>query len=717
MIESPAAAPSRGRSPAPPDSRLFTPRRVAVVGASESRDTFQGKAIRYLVERGFRGEVYPVNPRYERVLGRRCHRSVRELPEPIDAAVVAVRADRVLDVLADSAAQGCRLAVVVSTITGGAGGGPSWRREVADLVARTGMRVVGPNCVGVVNFVHGITLGTSTISERDELLRGSIGLVSQSGALLGSILDQAQDEGCGFSYAISAGDEADLTLAEYLRFLADDPDTSVILAYVEGIRDYDGLIAAAEVARRSGKPIFACKLGRSRKGVEVAATHTGALAGTDRAVDALFREAGIVRVDTPEDLFRAAALYQRTGPLKSTGVAIFSASGGAAGLLADRCELHGLDLPPPTAAVSARLRERTGIELPHNPFDILRRPVANLSRVSDALRDLAADERFGVTVVGMTMVYFLDHVADMVLDAVAASVGRVVVCWPAGSVMREQVDRLRAAGVPVFDDADACLRAVRAVQSASRPLRALTALTFDAPVRRVASETGWLLEHEAKELLAEHGIPVTREAEAASAEEAVQAARRLGYPVALKILSEDVPHKSDVGGVLLRIDGDAQVRDGFRTIVRDVSLRMKGARIRGALVQEMAEGGAEVLLGTKDEPGLGPILVFGLGGVYAEIFDDVAVRPARFLTRAMVHEMIRETKAHVLLSGTRGRPPLDVDAIVDTAMDLARLALSHRDSIDQIDVNPLMVFERGRGVMAVDALVRLHGSPPSTASA
>ena len=458
---------------ASPDASLFSPRRVAVVGASESRDSFQGKAIRYLLNRDFAGEVFPVNPRYEALYGRRCHASVSGIPGSIDAAVVAVRGELVPGVLAECAERGCRLAVVISTITADAGGGSEWRRSLADLVERTGMRVMGPNCVGLVNFVGGFTLGTSTISERKELLRGRIGLLSQSGALLGSILDQAQDEGCGFSYAISAGDEADLTFGDYVRFLAEDPDTDVITAYVEGIWDYDAFLAATSAAQRNGKPVFVCKLGRSVRGVEVAATHTGALAGTDRAIDALLREAGVIRVETPEDLYRAAALYERTGRLKSTGVAIFSASGGAAGLLADRSELHGLELPPPSPSVSERLREDTGIDLPHNPLDILRRPIAEASRVSDALRVLSSDERFGVTIVGMTMVYFLDHVAEVVIEGVKGSRGHVVVCWPAGGLMREQVERLRAAGIQVFGDADACLRAIRAVQACSRPPRAL----------------------------------------------------------------------------------------------------------------------------------------------------------------------------------------------------------------------------------------------------
>jgi acyl-CoA synthetase (NDP forming) len=698
--------------------RLIRPRGVAIVGASSDPSRTTGRPLRYLLKHGFRGTIYPVNPRAEAVEGIPCYPSVAALPAAPDVGLVLVGPERVPDALRELARLGTPSAIVLAggyAEVGEAGAA----RQAALKEAAGPMRLLGPNTIGLVNVVDGVALSPSVALEIAPLTPGSVGLVSQSGGLLGSVLSRAEARGIGFSRLISTGNEADLEVADFLEYLVDDPVTSTIALYLEGLRDVERFRRAARRAAESGKPIVAFKVGRSEAGACSASSHTGALAGSDRVYDALFEQYGVIRAATFSDLLDVsgalAAGRRPAGPC----LAILTSTGGAGVLVADACGVVGFEAPPPDAATVERLAGVLAGEAAlaeRNPIDVT---LAGLDSAifRSAISALLASPTYDalVVIVGSSGIEQPELAAGPVLESLAES-NKPLLVYVSPSAPNI-ISYLNRRDVPAFDTPEGCAAALAALGRASevrspivpspRPSTGERAVVHH--LGSLARSSGRLNEVESKRLFARFGIPSVQERVAASPVAAAEAARVLGSHdgrVVLKVLARDLSHKSEVGGVLVGVPvADAgHEATGLLLAVREGAPR---ARIDGVLVQELVQGGVETILGFTRDPQVGPAILFGAGGLAAEVYEDVVIRLPP-IDRAEALAMIGRLKSHPLFTGFRGRPAADVDALADAIVAFSELVLTLGDRLVEAEINPLFVLPAGQGVVAADGLAVLR---------
>ena len=687
--------------------RLIRPKSVAIVGASADPTKTAGRPLRYLKHHGFTGEIYPINPRYQELDGTRCFPDVASLPGVPDAAIILVGADRAETYVRDLSQCGVGAAIVL------AGGyaevdAEGQRRQVALRTAAGSMRLLGPNTVGVVNVTDRVTLSASGALDVEGLRAGKIGLVSQSGGILGSTLSRAAFRGAALSRLIATGNEADLEISDFIDYLIDDPETSVIALYVEGLRDPDRFRRSALAAATAGKPIVVYKVGRSEAGARSSASHTGAMAGEDRLYDALFAQIGAVRAERFSDFIDIAialAIKQRT-PGKR--LAILTTTGGAGALVADACGLLDFDTPAPSKTVSAQLEallSGDGFSADRNPIDLT---LAGLRPhiLKGAISTLTQSPEFDavITVVGSSSVGQPELVAKPLVEALA-TIDKPLLAYVSPSAP-EILRHLNASGVPAFENPEGCAAALDALYRVGRYNPGARAA--DSVVVLPAAylpEHATLNEAESKQLFASYGIPSVREAVALTPEDAAKIAPSFGSRVVLKILSRAVEHKSDVGGVRVGIPATSVLEEARRMQVAVAS--KTDAVIEGFLVQEMAGDGIEVILGFLRDPQLGPAILLGGGGIAAEIYNDTSVRLAP-LTASDVAEMIDELAVARLLNGFRGKPACDIAALSDAVLAFARMCLALGDRLVEAEINPLFVSPVGQGVKAADGLVILR---------
>lgn len=702
--------------------RLLAPRSVAVIGAS-TRSGSVGRAVFANILLGdYQGIVYPVNPKAKSILGVRAYPSVQEIPDEVDLAVVIVPAAAVPQVLEECGRKRIPGAVVISAGFKEIGGeGLQLERRVQEIAREHDIALVGPNCLGIINTDPEVRLNATFA--RSMPPPGKVAFISQSGAVGVAALEYAESEHIGLSKFISVGNKAVLHENHLLRALAEDPHTDVILLYLENLEDPKGFL---ELAREitgelpQKKPILAIKSGRTREGARAAASHTGALAGSDEVYDALFHQCGVLRVETLEELFEyAQALAQQPAP-KGDRVAIVTNAGGPGIMATDACVRHGLRLARFSEETTRRLREG----LPptasvQNPVDLI--GDAREDRYEHALRLVLGDENVDAVIVICTpqMMADLEAIARTIADAAREHKKPVLACLMALEEIGEALRLLEEAEVPHYrfpEDAARSLAEMAHYTSwVNRPRTPVR--TFDDVDRERAREVlktaqadgrTFLPEPEAHAVLRAYGFPVLPGELARTEEEAVQIAERIGYPVVLKVVSPQIVHKFDVGGVRLRLEDARAVQSAFRGIMESVQERKPGAQIWGVFVQEFvsAPGGVETILGLKRDPHFGPLLMFGLGGVYVEVLRDVTFRIAP-IRELGAYRMIEGIRAHRLLEGFRGQPPRDIDAIAECLLRLSQLAVE-LEEIEELDINPLMVFERGAGARVVDARILLR---------
>jgi len=691
---------------------LMRPASVAVVGASQrvGRGT---RVIANLQQFGYAGRVFPVNPRYGEVLGLPCYPDLAALPEPADLVVVAVPAAGVPDLLANAVGRGTRAAVILSSGFGEAG--PAGRERQAALErlsAERGLLICGPNCYGVFN----VRLGMAAFSA-DFLAPprpGAVALVSQSGGFSHAIAEALSNQrAVGLSHIVSCGNQAGVGIEDYLEFLVEDPDTAVVGAYVEGFRQPGRLRAIGARARELGTTVVVLKVGQSENAREAMLTHTGSLAGAPEIAAAVLRQAGFIPVASLNEMLDALALLAAAGARRAgPRVAVLSGLGGECGRVSDAADRVGLALPPLSAATAEALRAAMpDFATPRNPLDgtgAMYENPAIFPRLIDVLLDdpdvdvLAVNLRANVPRPGGWAPS--REFSRVIRDAVKARPDRLVVAFSSfagGDLDQEVIEPLAEAGVPFLDGTETALLALRHFL-AHRGVMART----DAPRSpgldgRVAAPRPGSAAL-GVELLREAGIPVVPMIAARDAAAAARAADQLGYPVALKVDSPDLPHKSDVGGVRLGCADAEGVRRAFAEMLAEVRRRAPAARVDGAVVQPMIGDGVEMILGVKRDPLFGPAVVCGFGGVYVELLRDVAVRVPP-IDAGAAREMLAELRGHALLRGARGRPPADVAALAETIVRVGALAASGR--VRSLDLNPLLVLPEGRGVVAVDWLL------------
>jgi acetate---CoA ligase (ADP-forming) len=741
--------------------KMLNPRSIAIVGATP-RMQYGGRFLAAALKARDRVRVYAVNPRYDDIMGVKSYPSVTDLPEAPDLVAVVVRYDQVLDVLQESHRKGAGSAIVISA--GFAERDVEDRRdlqgELGEFARASGMRISGPNCLGLANVKDDIWATAS--SRGAEGLTGPIGLVCQSGATaFGPFLVRAVENGIGFSYIISTGNEADLDFTDFARYLLDDPDTRVIAGFVEGFKRADKFLEVAKLAAERGKPIVLIKIGRSELGARAARSHTAALTGMDARYDAVFAQYGVIRVQDYDELLEVSHLLAHTPKPGVPGLAVVSHSGGISSLTADMCGQAGLDLPVLGEAardgINAILK---GFGWAANPADVT--GFANSESFPQIMEHMIADPRMGTLVVASAGA---DSQAQQVISQRERTDKGVVFLWTGSRDAKPGLAQLKTARIPIFYTPDKLARGLqsRLAYHTWRERRLADGFAT-APPRTAAQDAAiaqalgrgrpTLSESESKQLLAAWGVASAHEHLANSAEEAVAAAERLGFPVALKVDSPDILHKTEAGVVRLNLADAAQVRAAYAAIMANANAHAPearrivgsdgatptviaglgpaiheipgsipgmttlqegsradqyGLRINGVSVQEMVRDGVEIIVGVSCDPQLGPVLLFGSGGVMVEVYNDVALRRCP-ITRPEAQTMIAQVKGARLLQGFRGRPPADIDALADTLVRISHLAMHLEGHLEELDINPLMVLPWGQGVKAADALVVLRGA-------
>ncbi len=692
---------------------VFRPRAIAVVGASDDPVKIGGRPLAFLLRHGYAGRVYPVNPARATVQGLPAFPSLAAIPDPVDLAVVVVPAERVEEALEAAAARGVQAAIVFSSGFAEVGeGGRAAQARLGALAARTGLRIIGPNCQGVAHLPSRLVATFASPFLDPDLAVGPIAMVSQSGAMAGMLYEMARAAGLGLNYWVSTGNEADVQAAEILAEVVEDPETRVACLYLEDVKDAARLREALARAHRRGVPVFVLKSGRSAAGRRAASSHTGALAGEDAVYDAVFDDWGAIRCADPAELL---ALPQAFLHYRAAGsrVAILSNSGGLGVLSVDLCADVGLVPAEFSAETTAILRAALpDFAAAANPVDLTAQMLTDPGMLTRILPVLESDPGVDAIVFQIALLGAATDLGRLVGDvaSVARGTGKVVVV---SCPQRPVVDAFRAAHVLAFDDPSVALRSLaclaRATSRRSRWLARAAATPPPpppAPARPPGRPAGALNEWESQQLLAPYGLPLVDTVFVSAASAAPDAADQIGYPVVLKVCAAGLPHKSDVGGVALGLPDRAAVADACRRVTADVSARAPGVAIDGFVIQRHARGALELALGVKVDPVFGPVVLVGSGGVLIEVLRDFRLLLPPIDARA-AQDALRALRIGPLWDGLRGSPPLDLLAAVALLTRLGEAARGLAGSVREIDLNPVLVGRRGEGVTILDALVTI----------
>lgn len=697
---------------------FFLARSIAVVGASADATKIGGRPVHLLQRQGYSGAIYPINPKGGEIQGLPAYARLADTPSAPELALIAVPAAQAVTAVRECAERGVKAVIVLSAGFAEAGDeGTAWQTELRAIARHHGMRLLGPNCLGSVG-VSDKVIGSFSVALEDHYpAPGAVGIVSQSGNIGSYTLQILAQQGVGISRLITTGNEADVDLADGIAALAQDPATRVILCCMETCRDGERLRHALELARQQRTPVVVLKIGSTEQGQAAAASHTGALAGSDAVMEAVFQRHGALRVRSHEDLLEVGQAVAQLAPGRlptQAEVTLIAASGGFGIMMADAMSQAGLALP----ALADATRERIHRALPgastHNPVDASAQISSRPDILYEVLSALQEAPGQATTVLFLSLALYSSRLRGVYLEALT----RLQASHPQKPLLiisrgpAEVVRQIQALGIPVFSSIDAAARGLAALVRLGGLSAALAAPGQSrpnnvppAPAR--LPEAALRHEHGAKQALQAAGFEIPSEALTHSAEAAVQAATAMGFPVVMKVVSEDIPHKTEVGGVALNlVDADA-VQQAYQTMLTQVRQRAPGARLEGILVAPMLRGGTELIAGVSRDPVFGPVIMVGMGGIYAEVLRDVAVQPAP-VSEAEALQMIRSLRLFALLDGARGQVPADIEAAARTVARLSEFACRHQDQVREIDLNPILVRPRGEGIAILDALMLPH---------
>jgi len=688
---------------------LFNPQSVAIIGASNDRLKFGGRPVHFMIKGGYVGRIVPVHPRDKEIQGLTAYADLRDAPEPVDLAVISIPAVGVVEAVRSCAEAGARSAVIFSSGFAEIGGeGEAWQSEIHDIAKQSGMRVVGPNCMGMLNAESRAVATFTTMFDHGWPKPGGISILSQSGAVGSHVLVLARERGFGLRNWVTTGNEVDVDIADAIAYCAEDPATTVIVGYMEGCRSPDRLRSALAMARRNRKPVIIMKVGRSEVGAAAANTHTASLAGADEIFDAVFRQYGVHRADSLEEMLDMAAAAASGHFPTGNRLGIVTISGGVGVLSSDVATAHGLEVPELPAKAQQLLKEAMPFAAVRNPVDTTAQVLTNMDLLRLNIEVMLDHGDCDVVMVFLSSVGFnallMPVIRDMLIDVRARYPDRLMVLSMMCGAENQHI--LEDHKYIIVEDPNRAIAAIASlVHFGESFARANGVAPPPLPDRALPVPTGGALsEVESAALLESAGLALVPRHLAASAEDAAAAAESFGYPVALKVVSADIQHKSDIGAVKLDLaDGDA-VRAAYAAITAAVAAKAPDAVVDGILVAPMAAGGVETIIGVHQDPVFGPAVLFGLGGVFVEVLQDVTFRLAPFGVDE-ARRMISEVKGRKILDGVRGGEPADIDALADALARLSVYAAANADRIAGIDVNPLLVRPAGQGVLAVDALV------------
>jgi len=696
------------------ESVFLSPKSIAVVGASDKEGSV-GRAITSNIMKGYKGIVFPISPSRDTVFDQKAYKSVLDVPEEIDLAVVITKNTIVPTVLEECGKKKIQGAIVIT-----AGfkevdeEGKKLEQQLKDISKKYNLRIIGPNCLGVMNLEPQTMMNSTFLKITPK--SGEIALVSQSGAICAALVEDASAQGIGFSAVISMGNKADMTEIDVLKMLADHEQTKVIVMYLEDMGDgQEFLKVCKQITKKNEikKPVLVLKSGRSPEGAKAAMSHTGALMGSDEIYDALLKQSGAIRVDTMEELFDYATAFSKQ-PLPVEGdLVIVSNAGGPAIISTDSCSKLGIKM--------AKIEEiRSKIDAVIPPWGSSRNPVdivgdADFNRFENVLNEVLQHKNVGSVISMCTPSATLDYdkLAEVIVK-MSKKYKKTMLASLMGldeGITNREI--LAAGDVPYYTYAEGSIRALKAMLSFVDWVKSPdgTVTEFEVDKTRVSSvfdkvksegRTN-LLEDEGREILDAYGFPLPNSALAATEDEAVAAANKIGYPIVMKIASPQIVHKSDAGGVKVNLTNDDEVRNGFKIIMENAKKYDSNAEIKGVLIVEMVKGGKEMIIGSKLEPGMGPVVMLGMGGIYVEILKDVTFRLAP-LTDQEANDMISSIKTKKLLDGVRGEKPSDINKLSECIQRLSQLVTDFTE-IKELDMNPVLVMEDGEGCKILDVRI------------
>ncbi|WP_260854416.1 acetate--CoA ligase family protein [Paraburkholderia sp. BCC1884] len=693
---------------------------MAIVGASNDLKSISGQPLRFLLQHGYRGVVYPVNPKYAQIDGVACYEDVASLPETPDLVLILVAARRVPAVLRECGEKGIRYAIVYSSGFAEAGeAGVVLQHECADIGRAFGIRVIGPNCQGVVST--GANLYAGFGAPFGVVYRaGGLSLISQSGGFGCALLLMADELGIGLRHFITTGNEADVSLLDLVDACIDDEKTSLIATYIEGLKDARRLVEVSTRALDAGKPLLAWKVGNTADGAKAAASHTANLGGASALYRTAFRQSGVIEVTDVADLGDYAKAFEAKRLPRGNRIAVVTLSGGAGILITDACSERGMTVPPLSPATLDALRPIVpAFASLANPVDLTAGILAEPQIFTDALQIIADDP--GIDSIAIMAAAASGDVALAMAEAIVrvyrATDKPLMLAWNARRDMAPEAYRvIEMAGVPLYTTPVRCGRAFAMLSDYAQARRARVAacaerapapdrLRADTARALIVQSSADLTEHAAQRLLAHYGIGTPKSALAKNHRDLGDFARATGFPLVVKVQSPDIPHKTEAGAVRIGIRDEAMLVNAFDEIVANARRHVPDARIEGVLVQEEIRDAVEMIVGIDNDASFGPAVMCGLGGIYAEVLKDVAWRLAP-VTRSQAFAMIRELRAYAILDGARGKPRCDIDALADAIVAMSEMALDLAPGLKEFDINPLFVLTAGKGVRAGDAFAR-----------
>ena len=698
------------------NSIFFSPKSIAIIGASEKPGV--GKTIFYNIAKHFKGKIYPVTPSNPTVGGLTAYKNVLDIPDSVDLAVVAAPSKFTPAVIEEVGKKGIKGAIIVS-----AGfkevdeAGAKLEREVGEIAKKYGIRVIGPNCLGIMSFSKDNIMNSTFLKVTPKY--GNIALVSQSGAICAATVEDAEAQDIGFSKVISMGNKVDMDESDVLELLAEDEDTRVIVMYLEDIRNGRRFMEIAkEITTEKKKPIIVLKAGRTAEGAKAAASHTGALGGSDANYEAAFAQCGVIRVDTMGELFDLATAFSKQ-PLPDGDVVIVSNAGGPAIISTDACSRYGLKMADMSSIKDEIAKVIPPYGSPRNPVDIV--GDADYLRFEKVLLLVLAHPNVGsvVTMCTPSATLNYDDLARVLVKMSQQFSNKTILASLMG--LAEGIENrkiMSEGGIPYYLYAEPAIKTLKAmydfkkwVDKASTKAPTLQFTKDTDKVKSIFENVrkhgrANLLEEEGYEVLQAYGFPTPQSILCTTEQEGIDAARQIGYPLVMKIVSPDIIHKSDAGGVKVGVKTDDELKSAFRTITENALKYKSDAKIKGVLVQEMVKSAKETILGASQDPTFGPVIMFGLGGIYVEVLKDVVFRVAPIDEQEAIN-MVESIKTIKLLKGVRGEKPSDLKAIADSLQRLSQLVVDFQE-IKEFDINPLLVLEEGKGARVVDARIILN---------
>ena len=692
-------------------SKLLRPRAVAVVGASE-KSGFGGDTCRNILEnQADTSHVYPVNPKKETVFGKKCYPTLADLPEEIDLVILCTSQKTIVDFLKQAKAKGAGAAVVYASGYSevGTAEGKAFEKELVDAAKALDMVVMGPNCAGYINFGDDIFSFAFIGDYKGK--KGNIGFVSQSGQFCIDMMKSAEMK---YSFAISAGNSAMVQMEDYLNFLIDDSNTKVIALYLEGVKNPHKFEACLKKAMEKKKPVVILKAGRSPKGQATAASHTGSMAGSDKTYDAVFEKFGVIRADDMQDLRSTASLLATLRVLpKKPAFSAMCLSGGETAVSADTGFLHGIEYPDFSEVTLKKLNDMLpDFATPRNPLDMTAALCYDADAFASGITTVMSDPSIEMGLVGLTISDKVTVSNDIMFEGIRRAFEQIpdkplaVMSFMEAARNKELVERFQNAGIPVLPTTKYGFRALQHLQDFISHDTIKREARLAIPEAHSAN-TRALSEYESKKLLADNGVPVDLGYIAKTKAEVKEYAEKIGYPLVMKVESNDILHKSDVGGVMLNIKSLEQAEEAYDKILANAVQHAPNAKINGILMQKMLKAGTEMIIGLNSDPQFGPMLLVGMGGVFVEVFKDAALYPVPLNHDEALH-MLQSLKSFKLLNGYRGNPPADIEALTDMMVKISDFAYRKKDTLKELDMNPLFVYPKGEGVAIADALAVMY---------